>query len=79
MDTNLESEIIKKAVAEAIVIAGSQQLLAQKAGLTQGAISKYILGKSKPRGEIALRLEKACDFKVTRTRFAPHIFKEEAA
>ena len=72
-------EIIKTAVNEAIKLNGSQKALAAKSGLSQGAISKYVLGKAKPRGEVALSLEKACDYRIHRGRFAPHIFRENAA
>ena len=79
MKTQNQNEMIRQAVIDAIALIGTQRELAAKSGLTQGAISKYVLGKAKPRGEVALLLEKACEFKIHRSRFAPHIFKEDEA
>ena len=72
-DTDID-EMIKDAVAEAIKIAGTQKLLANNAGLSQGAIGKYYRGEARPRGETAIMLERAVDKKIQRSRFAPHIF-----
>lgn len=59
---------------EAIEIAGSQKKLAEKSGMSQAAISKYLRGKIIPSGVAAKKLEKAVDFKITCDKFAPHIF-----
>lgn len=59
---------------EAIEMAGSQKKLAEKSGLSQGVISKYLRGETMPSGVAAKKLERAVNFKITRDKFAPHIF-----
>lgn len=72
-DENI-NQIIKESIAEAIKIAGTQKALADDAELSQGAIGKFFRGEARPKGETAIKLEKAVDKKIHRSRFAPHIF-----
>lgn len=74
MDEKTTKQIIIDAIAEAVEIVGTQNVLADKSGLSQGAISKYLRGEAKPKGENAKKLEMAVDMKIPRHRFAPHIF-----
>lgn len=67
-------EIVIKSVATAVAICGSQAKLAKKAGLTQGAVGKYVRGETLPRGETAIVLSKAVGGELTPYDFAPHIF-----
>ena len=78
MTDDVITEIIKQAVLEAISIAGgTQAALAERSDLSQGAISKYILGKAKPTGLVAKRLALAVNNKIDKSRFAPHIYDGE--
>ena len=74
MDTNEFKEIVKKSVSEAVKSCGSQLNLAKKAGLTQGAIGKYVRGETLPTGVSANKLSKAVEGKQQPYDFAPHIF-----
>ena len=55
-DTQNFKEIVKKNVATAVESCNTQFELARKAGLTQGAISKYIRAESLPTGVTAKKL-----------------------
>lgn len=73
------SEIRKQArsaVQRAIAICGTQVELASKAGITQGAIGKYIRLEAAPTGLTAKKLSKAVNGVITPAEFAPHIFGE---
>ena len=74
MNTPIAKEIVKEAIAESVAICGSQDSLAKKTGVSQGAISKYARGDSLPSGVTAKKLEAAVDALIHRSRFAPHIF-----
>jgi transcriptional regulator with XRE-family HTH domain len=77
MITKAHRKKTKASILMAIAIAGgSQKLLAEKTGLTQGAISKYLKFKSMPTGQTAKRLCEISD-KFTPADFAPHIFDDE--
>ena len=64
--------IIRQSVQDAIAIIGTQEKLADKSGLSQGAISKYVRGDAMPSGQAAKKLSAASGFPPV--RFAPHIF-----
>ena len=68
------SDIIKNSVTQAISICGSQVALAKRAGITQGAIGKYIRGEAKPTGVTARKLSLAVCRKLSPADFAPEIF-----
>lgn len=74
MDISHIKEIVKNSVSVAIESCGTQEKLAKKAGITQGAISKYLRGDALPKGETANALSKAIDGKLKPADFAPHIF-----
>ena len=70
-----ESKIlVQKTVTEAVNYCGSQVELAKRAGITQGAIGKYLRGDSLPTGVTANKLSSAVDFTISRSNFAAHIF-----
>lgn len=72
-------KVIKKAVAEAIKLVGTQKKLADLSNLSQGAIGKYYRGEAKPTGPTAKLLEKAVKGKISKSRFAPHVYDEDEA
>jgi len=74
MNTSQIKDIVKKSVAEAVALCDTQAALAEKAGLTQGAIGKYLRGDALPRGDTAKRLSKAVEGRIPPYKFAPHIF-----
>lgn len=74
MNTLQIKEIVKKSISEAIKDCGTQDALAKKAGITQGAIGKYLRGEALPTGVTAKNLSKAVEGKQTPADFAPHIF-----
>lgn len=74
MNTSQIKEIVKKSVADAVVIAGTQVALAKRAHITQGAIGKYLRGDSIPSGLTAKHLSEAVDGRIPPSGFAPHIF-----
>ncbi len=53
---------------------GTQEKLAKKAGITQGAIGKYLRGDALPTGVTANKLSFAVDGTQDPASFAPHIF-----
>lgn len=53
---------------------GTQDKLAKKAGITQGAIGKYLRGDALPTGVTANKLSFAVDGTQEPASFAPHIF-----
>ena len=76
---NLEAkEIVSEAVKLAIGICGSQSQLAERTGITQGAVGKYLNKKALPTGVTAKKLSKAVNYSLSKERFAPHIFDEAA-
>ncbi len=50
--------------------------LAEKTGISQGAISKYLRGDALPRGDTAKSLSKAVGGRLRPADFAPHIFDQ---
>lgn len=74
MNTLHAKEKVKDTVAEAVRLCGTQDALAKKAGITQGAIGKYLRGDALPRGETAKALSKAVNGRLTPKDFAPLIF-----
>lgn len=77
METLEIKEIVKRSVASAIEICETQVLLAEKTGVSQGAISKYLRGAALPRGEIAKKLSRAVGGQLKPYDFAPHIFDSQ--
>lgn len=77
MDITKIKEIVKAAVEEAVVDCGSQVALAEKAGISQGAIGKYLRREALPTGVTANNLSAAVEFRISRERFAPHIFANQ--
>jgi len=69
-------ELVKQSVLKAIEICGTQDKLAERAGITQGAVGKYIRKEAMPRGETAKRLSKAVNGALSPYHFAPLIFDE---
>jgi DNA transposition AAA+ family ATPase len=65
--------IIKNSISKAITTCGSQTKLAVKAGVSQGAIGKYLRGHAMPTGITAKNLSKAVGNQPP-SDFAPHIF-----
>jgi len=74
MKTSEFKDVVKKSVAKAVITCGSQSCLAEKAGITQGAISKYIRGDALPTGVTAKNLSLAVGGIQSPSDFAPHIF-----
>jgi transcriptional regulator with XRE-family HTH domain len=69
-------DIVKRSVSIAIEQCGTQAALAEKAGITQGAVGKYLRGEAIPRGETANALSEAVGGALEPFDFAPHIFKK---
>ena len=63
--TPMNTEIYKKAIE----LAGTQEKLAAKSGLSQSAISKYIRGVAIPKGSSAQKLSKGVDGLIPPERF----------
>lgn len=78
MDKKEIKSIVKRSISIAIEICGSQSKLASKAGISQGAVNKYVRGEAMPRGETAIALSKATAGKLTPADFAPQIFASDA-
>ncbi|MGZ4953554.1 MAG: helix-turn-helix domain-containing protein [Methylobacter sp.] len=68
--------IVKQSIEQAIAICETQTALADKAGVTQGAISKYLRGDALPKGETAKNLSVAVAGILKPADFAPHIFDQ---
>lgn len=76
MNTSTNKEILKNSISSAIEICGTQMALAEKTGISQGAISKYLRGDALPRGDTAKSLSKAVGGRLRPADFAPHIFDQ---
>jgi hypothetical protein len=74
MDKQTAKAIVKESVSKAVAYCGTQMNLANKAGITQGAVRKYLIGESLPTGVTAKKLSKAVDNNQLPCEFAPHIF-----
>jgi len=79
METSEIKEIVKKSVRTAIKICGTQDALAKKAGVTQGAVGKYLRGESIPTGVTAKNLSNAVNGELQPCDFAPHIFSSDSS
>lgn len=66
--------VVSRSVWSAVGLVGSQKELASRAGVSQGAISKYCRQACLPSGVTARRLSKATGGKLKPSDFAPHIF-----
>jgi transcriptional regulator with XRE-family HTH domain len=77
MNTIKSKSIVKQSVKRAVIYCGSQAALARRAGITQGAIGKYLRGETLPTGVTANNLSKAVDNTMHNSDFAPHIFTQE--
>jgi transcriptional regulator with XRE-family HTH domain len=75
MDTAKYKEIVKKSVSKAVECCGTQMELAKRAGITQGAVGKYVRGETLPTGVTANKLSKAVNYQQPPSDFAPHIFQ----
>jgi transcriptional regulator with XRE-family HTH domain len=76
MNTVEAKEVVSESVRKAVAYCGGSQMrLAKRAGLSQGAISKYIRKESLPTGVTARLLVEAVDGTLTAKDFAPHIFQ----
>jgi transcriptional regulator with XRE-family HTH domain len=76
MNTSEAKEVVSQSVLKAIAYCGGSQMrLAKKAGLSQGAISKYVRKESLPTGVTAKQLVEAVDGTQSAKDFAPHIFQ----
>jgi transcriptional regulator with XRE-family HTH domain len=76
MNTSEAKEVVSQSINKAIAYCGGSQMrLAKKAGLSQGAISKYIRKESLPTGVTARLLAEAVDGTQSPKDFAPHIFQ----
>ena len=71
MDKPLIKKIVSKSVRRAIAICGTQQALADKAGIVQSMVNKYMHNGSIPKAPTALRLSKAVNGELTPADFAP--------
>jgi len=69
-------EEVRKSVIIAISHCGTQDALAKKAGITQGAIGKYLRGEALPTITTANGLSDAVDGTQHPSCFAPHIYNE---
>lgn len=74
MKISAAKEICKQSVAIAVISCGTQEKLAKKAKITQGAIGKYLRGDALPKGETAKNLSLAVGGAQPPSDFAPHIF-----
>ncbi len=74
MDILEIKEAVKQSVGLAIVFCGTQEKLARKAGITQGAVGKYVRKEALPTGVTAKKLSFAVDGTQSPADFAPHIF-----
>jgi DNA-binding transcriptional regulator YdaS (Cro superfamily) len=70
------TEHIQRAVT---LCGGTQQALADKAGLTQAGVHWLLSGRGKVSAETAIRIETATNGEVTRQDLRPDIFSEQAS
>ena len=68
------TKIVSANVRRAVDLAGTQAILASRAGVTQGAISKFCRAEALPTGMTANKLSNAVGGKLKPCDFAPHIF-----
>ncbi|MGZ8158375.1 MAG: YdaS family helix-turn-helix protein [Methylobacter sp.] len=76
-DIETIKEFVEKSVREAVAICGTQEALASRAGITQGAIGKYLRKEALPTGVTAKKLSVAVNGKLSKSAFAPHIFDDK--
>lgn len=65
-------------IQRAVDLAGSQRALAEKAGLSQQAISWLLNEAPQVTAEVAIKIERATDGKVSRIDLRPDLFGEAA-
>lgn len=65
--------LVSKNIVTAIKYCGTQTKLAKKAGITQGAVSKYKRGDAIPTYMTAQKLSKAVDKTQPISDFAPYV------
>lgn len=75
MNTSKAKEIVSESVKKAVLYCGTQERLAKRAEITQGAVGKYIRKEALPTGVTAKKLAKAVDYTQSESDFAPHIFE----
>lgn len=71
MDT---STLITESIRAAVARAGTQERFAELCGVTQGAVHKWLHGKSKPRADRALILERQTKGRVLASELRPDVF-----
>lgn len=76
MDTEDVKEIVKETVKNAVRYCGSQVEFARRAGISQGAVGKYLRKEALPTGVTAKKLSAAVDGTISKNKFAPHIFQD---
>lgn len=69
------NEIMNEVIQRAISIAGTQDALAKKTGLSQGLISKYKRNACRVNANHALKIEIAVDRQVMRHEMCPEAFQ----
>ncbi len=74
MNTEEAKSIVKQSVERAVEYCQTQSALADRAGISQGAIGKYLRKETLPTGVTAKKLSLAVDETIPKDRFAPHIF-----
>ena len=62
----------------AIKIAGSQQKLAEALGLSQQAVSYYIVGEARVSAEVAVKIDKFTKGKISKAALRPDLFGDAA-
>lgn len=76
MEIDEAKEIVVIAVKEAVKHCGSQAALAEKAGVSQGAVNKYLSRKCIPTGVTAKNLSIAVNGVIPKHRFSPLVFSD---
>jgi transcriptional regulator with XRE-family HTH domain len=76
MNASSAKKIVSQSVKQAVRYCGTQTALAKKAGITQGAVGKYLREEAMPTGVTAKKLAEAVDYTQQKEHFAPHIFGE---
>lgn len=71
MNTIQAKEIVSTSVKAAVQICGSQVELAHRAGITQGAVGKYLRKEAIPKASTARRLSVAVNNQITPDQFSP--------
>lgn len=72
----LENEHENSALAQAIEMVGSQDLFAQRVGVTQQAVSKWLKNGKIPAERVVLA-EQATAGKITRQKLRPDLYRSK--